>query len=656
VGLTTDDVNSDDNIEMAECGVLTCRAIIPLDSKSCPKCGVSFSGVAQEDMGECGACGSLVPIDSKTCPDCGVHFVMDDLITALSTWMKDEDMTILDLFGSIDTDSDETLTSDEIKSALKSRNLAFLGADELDRFLIQIDLNKDGVISYPELAAALSMPWTPPSELKVLEPGESEEEADEESVDEVEEEEAEEETQEETEEVADESKDAGPRYTEHVLERVMKTYRITDREGFLAHASTFDKDGNSFLKELELTEAAKTWKSATDSAEKEVEEETQEEVEEEAEEEVEEEAEEEVEEEAEEEVEEEAEEEVEEEAEEEVEEDTQEEEVEEEAQEEAKEEAEEEAKEEAGEEAEEVEEVADEDDGGDLPFKDIDSDEDQFTEDVEDSKAKLITSDGPAQWQRFMMRHYENMFPILYTLGALFIGIWIVNGMGLIVDGSGGNIAYNGDMPHQVLGENEQGWTTVVDVIEVNEIYPCDNDIQVGGCKNSLTPFAGEKGASSMPAGFYWDGIMFMILGLIGMGGIAFLQMKIKEMRVQYRRKKTTEGEDTEDESEPAKADEKSSESDDDDDDEDDDDEDDDDDDEDDDDDDEDDDDDDDDDDDEGIDVGDRVGVELEDGEEGYGEIIEFIEEDDDEYVVVKLDNGEEVEVDFDSLFMAEDD
>ena len=38
------------------------------------------------------------------------------------------------------------------------------------------------------------------------------------------------------------------------------------------------------------------------------------------------------------------------------------------------------------------------------------------------------------------------------------------------------------------------------------------------------------------------------------------------------------------------------------------------------------------------------------------GEIIEFIEEDDDEYVVVKLDNGEEVEVDFDSLFMAEDD
>ena len=89
-------------------------------------------------MGECGACGALVPIDSKSCPECGVDFVLDDLITALSTWMKDEDMSIIDLFGSIDTDSDETLTSDEIKSALNSRNLAFLGADELDLSLIHI--------------------------------------------------------------------------------------------------------------------------------------------------------------------------------------------------------------------------------------------------------------------------------------------------------------------------------------------------------------------------------------------------------------------------------------------------------------------------------------------------------------------------------------
>ena len=195
MGLTTDDDNSDDNVEMAECGVLTCRAIVPLDSKSCPKCGVSFSGVSQEDMGECGACGALIPIDSKSCSECGVHFVLDDLTTALSAWMKDEGMTISDLFGTIDTDSDDSLTSDEIKDALLSRNLAFLGADQLDRFLFQIDLNKDGSIQYGELAAALSMPWTQSQDIAVLEP-----EDDVEGVEEEAEEEAEVEAEEESEE------------------------------------------------------------------------------------------------------------------------------------------------------------------------------------------------------------------------------------------------------------------------------------------------------------------------------------------------------------------------------------------------------------------------------------------------------------------------
>ena len=175
--LTSDDDNSNDSdTEMAECGA--CRAVIPLDSKSCPSCNVSFSGVAEDDMGECGACGTLVAIDSKSCPQCGVHFVLDDLTTALSIWMKDEGMTISDLFGTIDTDSDDSLTSDEIKEALITRNLAFLGTNELDRFLSQIDLNKDGVISYAELAAALSMPWNPPEEMAVLEPEDTDEQID----------------------------------------------------------------------------------------------------------------------------------------------------------------------------------------------------------------------------------------------------------------------------------------------------------------------------------------------------------------------------------------------------------------------------------------------------------------------------------------------
>ena len=46
---------SDENEEvaMAECG--SCRAIVPVDSESCPECGISFSGVSDEALGECGA-------------------------------------------------------------------------------------------------------------------------------------------------------------------------------------------------------------------------------------------------------------------------------------------------------------------------------------------------------------------------------------------------------------------------------------------------------------------------------------------------------------------------------------------------------------------------------------------------------------------------
>ena len=55
---------------------------------------------------------------------------------------------------------------------------------------------------------------------------------------------------------------------------------------------------------------------------------------------------------------------------------------------------------------------------------------------------------------------------------------------------------------------------------------------------------------------------------------------------------------------------------------------------------------------DDGVDVGDRVGVDLGDGEEAFGKIIEFIEEDDEEIVVVLLDDGDEVEVEFDMIFL----
>ena len=61
------------DIPMAQCGA--CDSIVPLDSESCPNCGVRFGGVADEQLGECGACSALIPADSESCPECGVLFV-----------------------------------------------------------------------------------------------------------------------------------------------------------------------------------------------------------------------------------------------------------------------------------------------------------------------------------------------------------------------------------------------------------------------------------------------------------------------------------------------------------------------------------------------------------------------------------------------------
>ena len=45
----SDEENAD--AAMAECGA--CRAIIPLESESCPECKIRFGGVSDEALGEC---------------------------------------------------------------------------------------------------------------------------------------------------------------------------------------------------------------------------------------------------------------------------------------------------------------------------------------------------------------------------------------------------------------------------------------------------------------------------------------------------------------------------------------------------------------------------------------------------------------------------
>ena len=114
-------------------------------------------------------------------------------------------------------------------------------------------------------------------------------------------------------------------------------------------------------------------------------------------------------------------------------------------------------------------------------------------------------------------------YPIAYFLMVTFIGLWVVNGMGLLVDGTGGTVVYEGGVDQWGGDIREANWNLcesdaleeMIDpcqgTVAVGETYPCDPAIDANKCQNSLTPFSGTNGASSMPAAFYGDGI-FMII------------------------------------------------------------------------------------------------------------------------------------------------
>ena len=139
----------------------------------------------------------------------------------------------------------------------------------------------------------------------------------------------------------------------------------------------------------------------------------------------------------------------------------------------------------------------------------LDELDDEESVTVEDSVAVVVEKVFPTNLQRSMMgKQWNDVFwPLIHLAFGLFIALWIINGLGgigpLSVDGSGGNIELE-----TAYGIGYEQW-------QEGEIYPCEPSVQVGECKNSLTPLSGD--ASSMPAGFYWDGILFMILGMIGM-------------------------------------------------------------------------------------------------------------------------------------------
>ncbi len=128
----------------------------------------------------------------------------------------------------------------------------------------------------------------------------------------------------------------------------------------------------------------------------------------------------------------------------------------------------------------------------------------------------------PSNWQKRMMskKWKDVVWPLIHSAFVFFVIIWAVNAtLAPFVDGSGGIVELDTEFGG-TIGEDGKSYAN-------GDAYPCDESVQTDGCKNSLTPFAGEGGEISMPAGFYWDGILFMVLGTFGLIGSLFMQLSV---------------------------------------------------------------------------------------------------------------------------------
>ena len=492
---------TDEEIEaaaMAECGA--CRAVIPIDSTECPECGTNFSGISEDELGECGACNALVPLDSTRCPECGVLFVADDVVDILRQWVADTGINIRKLFEKFDENSDGTIDSDELKRGLLSLNLADLPPSQVDRLVAEIDADGNGVIDLDEFDQILMGETSVESDSEV----DSEDSGDAEDVT----------------TASDDSEDESDEEVE--VESVVES---EDEE-------SVEDDGGSNEAEVDTEEAEETAEEeqvhdADDEEESTIEDEDF---------------------------------------------DLEDESDEPEEQEEA------ETSQSGRSTLAALSALADLMDEHDLSaqrlFNELDADgngvvsitelkgviEEKFGDELDMEQVNAIMesadADGdgtlditefigtmedyetmeelveekvfPSPWQKRMMSKSWNdtVWPILHVGFGLLIAIFIANGLFGFVDGSGGNIAYE---------PNDSGLIPSGNIAE-GDIYPCDEKFQKDGCRNSLTPLAGENGSLSMPTNFYWDGILFIFLSAIGMGATLFLHLvKAPEWRARAK-------------------------------------------------------------------------------------------------------------------------
>ena len=479
-----------EEVPMAECGA--CRAIVPLNSENCPECNISFTGVSDEALGECGACHGLVPLDSTKCPHCGTIFVADDVVEVLRKWLETTGISIPTLFKKFDTNNDNLIDSSELKTGLLSLNLADLPPSQVERLVNTIDEDGDGQIDLSELHETITGVEYESEEID--QPSTDTEPEKDDSVDEVDGDSDEDEKPlENTDEDSDEgsekddsmedSMDVDPdEEDDDVLESdevedepVVESEEIEDfedeelDESYVAEMDDVDEIDNEIQSPqsiLQLISDAmdesgdspnKFFNALDNDGNGQIS---------------------------------------------------------------------------AAEFKESISDLI----GSEVTHKDIesflsDADEDndgtidiiEFveileslddTDDAIDDEARLskkVDKPFPTDLQRKMMGKKWNdvVWPLIHMTFGLFIAAWLINGMGgigpLSVSGEGGPIAL------------ETSYKIGYESWEEGDIYPCEPDVQVGECRNSLTPLSGDS--SSMPAGFYWDGILMMVLGTVGLLG-----------------------------------------------------------------------------------------------------------------------------------------
>lgn len=479
-----DDEN--ENVPMAECGA--CRTVIPLDSTECPECKTKFSGVSDEALGECGACQQLVPLDSTRCPECGVVFVADDVVDILRAWIHTTGVNIRKLFEKFDENGDGTIDSEELRKGLLGLNLADLPPSQVDRLVAEIDADGNGVIDLDEFDSILMGDAEAEHEPEHDDEGAEDstvQEVDDSSDDDIGEEDH---VSDESEDVAEDEEDESPEEEALAAESDEEDASSEDDdvdseaeeqadEEQDAETDDSPMDGDDEVEEDEVAPVHPLQALADMMDEHEIS-------------------------------------------------------------------------------AQRMFNELDADGNGLISLSEletslvekygdvleienlqellegVDTDGDgmiditEFIESMEnlDDHEEVVREEKPPKqfptdWQKRMMSKTwnDNVWPIVHVGFGILIALVLVNALVGPVDGSGGSVVFQ-----EMESSTPPRSMELVDGISV---YPCDNEYQDGGCKNSLTPLAGENGASSMPMGFYWDGILFLLLSVAGLCGSLFVHL-----------------------------------------------------------------------------------------------------------------------------------